>query len=65
VVFTFAISGLSVPGHLGGLIVGALVATVLAYAPAKRRTMIQAVGCGAIAVVLLVLAILRTTSLLA
>jgi membrane associated rhomboid family serine protease len=65
VVFTFAISGLSVPGHLGGLIVGALGAAVLAYAPAKRRTMIQAVGCGAIAVVLLVLAILRTTSLLA
>ena len=32
-VFTLAVPGISIPGHLGGLVVGALMALVLAYAP--------------------------------
>ncbi|MEV6490211.1 rhomboid family intramembrane serine protease [Actinoplanes sp. NPDC051633] len=63
VIFTFTVSGLSKSGHLGGLIVGALAAVALAYAPAKRRTLFQALGCGAIAAVLVILAILRSVSL--
>lgn len=59
-VFTFVISNVSVAGHLGGLIVGALAAGVLAYAPKQRRTMFQAIGCGIIVAVLVGAVIVRT-----
>ena len=32
-IFTFTVPGISIPGHVGGLVVGALMALVLAYAP--------------------------------
>ncbi len=64
IVFTFAIANISVAGHLGGLVTGAAVATVLAYAPREKRNLIQGIGCAAVVVLLLVLAIFRTASLL-
>jgi len=64
VIFTFTISGLSTAGHLGGLMVGALAAMVIAYAPAKNRTMIQVVGCATLAAILVILAIVRSVALL-
>jgi membrane associated rhomboid family serine protease len=63
-VITFSIPNLSVAGHLGGLATGGVVAAVLAYAPANRRTIVQAVGCGLVVVVLLVATVLRTMSIL-
>jgi membrane associated rhomboid family serine protease len=45
--------------HLGGLLVGAVVALVLAYAPAKGRVLIQVLGVGAIVALLLVLVPVR------
>ena len=36
-IFTFTVPGISIPGHVGGLVVGALMALVLAYAPRMRR----------------------------
>jgi membrane associated rhomboid family serine protease len=63
VVFTFTVPSISVAGHLGGLVVGAAVGAVLAYAPAKRRTLVQAVGCGVILAVLIALSIYRTVVL--
>ena len=65
VVFTFVISNISIAGHLGGLVVGALVAAILAYAPRENRTLVQGVGCGAVLVILLVLAVYRTLGLMA
>lgn len=62
--FTFTVPRVSIAGHLGGLAVGALVAFVLAYAPRANRSRLQALGCAAILVVLLVAAVLRTTALL-
>ncbi|MBM2617001.1 rhomboid family intramembrane serine protease [Actinoplanes sp. LDG1-06] len=63
-IFTFSIDNISVAGHLGGLVIGGVVAWVLAYAPLKRRTQIQAVGCAAVLAVLLIATVMRTAALL-
>ncbi|MER5644833.1 rhomboid family intramembrane serine protease [Streptosporangium sp. NPDC002524] len=55
-VITFVVPGISWQGHLGGLITGALVAAVFAFAPArKNRSAIQWGGCAAVLVVLVAL----------
>ena len=64
VIFTLTIANISVPGHLGGLAVGAIVAAILAYAPRDRRNLVQAVGCGLVLVLLTVLAVYRTMALI-
>lgn len=63
-VFTFAVPSISIAGHLGGLVTGALMALVLAYAPRMRRSIFQAVGGAIIVVALLGLALVRTAALL-
>lgn len=63
-IFTFTVPGISIAGHLGGLVTGALMALVLAYAPRMRRTLFQAAGGGILAVVLLGLVLVRTATLL-
>ncbi|MBU2663464.1 rhomboid family intramembrane serine protease [Actinoplanes bogorensis] len=63
-IFTFSIPNVSIAGHIGGLVVGGAVAFVLAYAPTKRRSQIQALGCAAVFVVLIVAAVLRTQAIL-
>ena len=50
-------------GHLGGLLAGAAVAAIVAYAPKSHRSLLQWVGGGALTVVLLVLAGVRATAL--
>ncbi|XTZ13295.1 rhomboid family intramembrane serine protease [Micromonospora echinospora] len=63
-VFTFAVPGISIAGHLGGLVAGALMALVLAYAPRMRRSTFQVAGGAVIVVALLGLVLLRTAALL-
>ncbi len=60
---TFAIPNISWQGHLGGIVGGAVVAAVIAYAPRGRRTAVQAVGLAAFTVVLVVLIALRVAAL--
>jgi membrane associated rhomboid family serine protease len=63
VIFTFVIANISIAGHLGGLAVGAVVAGVLAYAPAARRNLYQGVGCALVFLLLILLAVYRTAAL--
>lgn len=63
-IFTFAVPGLSIAGHLGGLVVGAAMALVLAYAPRMRRSAFQLAGGAVIVVALLGLVLVRTAALL-
>ncbi|WP_328421797.1 rhomboid family intramembrane serine protease [Micromonospora sp. NBC_00389] len=64
-VFTLTVPGISIPGHLGGLVVGGAMALVLAYAPRGRRTLVQAGGGAVILLILLGLVLFRTAQLLA
>jgi membrane associated rhomboid family serine protease len=52
-ILTFSIPGISWQAHIGGLVVGILLAVAMAYAPAKSRNAVQA---GATAVILVILA---------
>ncbi|BCB80704.1 rhomboid family intramembrane serine protease [Phytohabitans flavus] len=63
IVLTFAVPGISIAGHLGGLVVGSIVGAVMAYAPAARRTLVQAGGSGAVLVALVLLTLLQTSAL--
>lgn len=62
-VITFLVPNVSWQGHLGGLVGGALVGTVLVYAPKDRRTLVQAVGVGAVVVALAAATVARTAVL--
>jgi len=63
-IFTFVLAGrISVAGHLGGLVTGAVIAAGLAYAPRQHRTAVQAATVGGVLLVLLVLTVMRTASL--
>ncbi|WBB65883.1 rhomboid family intramembrane serine protease [Micromonospora sp. WMMD812] len=64
-VFTFTVPGISIAGHLGGLVAGGLMALVLAYAPRSRRALVQSAGGAIIVVALIGLALIRTAQLLA
>jgi membrane associated rhomboid family serine protease len=62
-VFTFTVSNISIAAHLGGLVVGALVAFGIAYAPQARRVLFQSGTIVAVLVVLAVLTAVRTSAL--
>jgi membrane associated rhomboid family serine protease len=64
-VFTFAVPGISIAGHLGGMVTGAAMALVLAYAPRARRSLVQLGGGVVIGLVLVGLTLMRTAALLA
>jgi membrane associated rhomboid family serine protease len=52
---TFAVPGISIAGHLGGLITGAVLGAILAYAPRQGRTSVQVAGFAAVALLLALL----------
>ena len=65
VVIGFVAGGIDWRAHLGGLVTGALVAAVFAYAPARVRVPAQVMGVVLVLVVLGVLVLVRDTSLTA
>ncbi|MGW4482636.1 rhomboid family intramembrane serine protease [Amycolatopsis sp. NPDC004368] len=56
---TFAIPGISILAHVGGLITGALVSVALLYAPERDRVRWQVIGVGIIVVALVGLVVYR------
>jgi membrane associated rhomboid family serine protease len=56
---TFLLPGISVAGHLGGLVTGVIATAALVYAPAQRRVPVQVGALAAIAVLLLAAVVLR------
>jgi membrane associated rhomboid family serine protease len=62
-VFTISVPGISIAGHLGGFVVGALAGAGLAYAPRQRRNLVQAGALVAIVVALVLLSVYQTSQL--
>ena len=62
-VITFLLPGISVAGHLGGLITGALATATLVYAPAQRRAPVQAGALVGLTLLLLAAVALRAVAL--
>jgi membrane associated rhomboid family serine protease len=63
-VLSFTFSGIDWRGHVGGLIGGGLVTAALVYAPpGKQRPVLQALGCGCVAVLVVAVVAFRTVDL--
>ena len=58
-VLGFVISGVDWRAHIGGLITGAAVAAIMAYAPTRNRVLWQVMGVLGVCVVLVALTVLR------
>jgi membrane associated rhomboid family serine protease len=58
-VISVVIPGISLLGHVGGLVSGAAVTAAIVYAPAQRRTLWQAGACVVVFVVLVGLVLVR------
>lgn len=63
VVLSFTIPGLSLLGHLGGLVTGVLVAVALVHGPARSRPVAGLLAVGGIVVVLAVLVAVRALAI--
>ncbi|MBL6835199.1 MAG: rhomboid family intramembrane serine protease [Candidatus Nanopelagicales bacterium] len=63
VVIGFLAPGIDWRAHLGGLVTGALVAAILVHAPRKSRTFIQVAGLGGVLLILVAVAMLRTSQI--
>jgi membrane associated rhomboid family serine protease len=63
--FTFTFSGISWEGHVGGLIIGAILAAAFAYAPRNRQQAVQVGASAIVAAVLVILTVVQTVALTA
>lgn len=63
IALSILIPGVSLSGHLGGLVVGAAVAAILVYAPRGRERAVQLGGIAALVIVLLALMVVRAQML--
>jgi membrane associated rhomboid family serine protease len=57
VVLTFTVPGISIAGHLGGLVTGAICGLGLAYAPRQNRTLVQTTVLATTFVALIVISV--------
>lgn len=61
--YGFLVPNIDWRAHVGGLVTGGLVAAVIAYAPAKRRGLVQAAGIGLVLLVVVGVVVWRTVDL--
>jgi membrane associated rhomboid family serine protease len=61
--FSFLVPRIDWRAHVGGLVTGALVTLVLAYAPRSRRTLVQVAGSGVVVLAVVALIAWRTAAL--
>jgi membrane associated rhomboid family serine protease len=62
-VFTFSVPGISIAGHVGGLVTGAVAGAGIAYAPRNHRTAVQVAVTVGTVVLLAALSIWKTSAL--
>jgi membrane associated rhomboid family serine protease len=62
-VLTFLLANVSWQGHIGGFVGGLLVGAAIVYAPRRRRATWQAVGVGAVSVLVALATIVRIAAL--
>jgi membrane associated rhomboid family serine protease len=60
-IITFAVPGISVAGHLGGLVTGAIVGAGLAYAPRNARNQVQIATLAGVLILLAFLTVVGST----
>lgn len=63
-VFTFTWQGISWEAHIGGLVVGALIAYAMVHAPRKNRRLVQYGSCAVMAALIVAACVVRTLQLL-
>ncbi|HEY3506730.1 MAG TPA: rhomboid family intramembrane serine protease [Actinocatenispora sp.] len=63
-IFTFLVPGISIVGHIGGLVTGAVAGLGLAYAPRGQRTLVQGVVLGGLLLIFVLLTVARTAQIL-
>ena len=64
-VLGFVLSGVDWRAHIGGLLTGALVAAIMAYAPARNRVLWQVMGVMGVCALLVALTMVRDQALIA
>lgn len=62
VLFTLFVPGISIAGHFGGLVTGAVVAAGMAYAPREHRNLVQAVVTVGVLAGLIALTLVRAAT---
>lgn len=62
-IFTFTWSDIAKEAHIGGLVVGSLVAFGMVHAPRGRRALVQGLTCGAALLAIVVTVLVRTSQL--
>lgn len=63
IVISVSLPGISLLGHLGGLVIGALLMAAMLYAPAERRAVYQAGAVGLLVVALVGIIVFRDVQL--
>jgi membrane associated rhomboid family serine protease len=63
IVLSITLPGISLLGHLGGLVVGALATAAMVYAPRTGRLRVQVLACAGLAALMVVLLVVSAVTM--